>query len=414
MNFALISIIALALAIAIGVIRKVNIGIVALFFAFALGHFVFSMNVKTIYAKGWPIEVFFVMMSAMFLFSFGNVNGAVKLLARKLAYSIRNYTKLLPLTFFIATGLLTGFGADPFVVAFMLPIALMASQGTGLHPLVLVVGILAGAIIGGCSPFSVIGIVTSGLAAKQGFHNYYAIWAATATTMGLQAFIVWLIFGGYKIKKATGEHALIEKPEPFNFKQKQTLCVIAFALILIVFFKMNIGGAAFIGTAIMLALGVADEKECFKVINWNVLLLVGGTGTLVYVMTEVGGIKMLSAFLSSIMGPSSAAPLMAAIAGAMTFVSSATGVVMPALFPTVTGIAKHVGINSAELMQVLQAGSVGSVSYSPLSALGAIAFATMPDHVDKQKVFTEMLIIAIASLIFTMLLAYFGLFKLFL
>ena len=414
MDHALISIIGLILAIIIGIKRKVNIGIVSLLFAFSLGFFVFKMNPREIYVKGWPIGIFFVMMSSMFMFSFANVNGTMKLLAEKLAYGIKGKIRILPLVFFIVTGIMTACGADPTIVAFMLPVAIHIGQKAELNPIVLCITILAGALTGSaCSPLAVIGIVTSGLAVKEGVTNYFSICAATATTMITFSIVIYIIFKGWKIKKVRIED--LTKPENFNVDQKRTLAVIAVVVILILFIKMDIAAAAFIGGAIMLILGVASEKEAIKSIIWGTLIMVGGTGVLVHVMASVGGIELLSKFLSSIMSERTAAPLMAIIAGAMTFVSSATGVVMPALFPTVSGISASMNgsVSTVELMQVIQAGSLGSVSYSPLSALGAVALASLPDYINKDKVFTQLLIIAFAGLGWTILLSFLGVFRLF-
>lgn len=414
MSFALISIIGLILAIIIGVKRNVNIGIVSLFFAFFLGFFVFKMNVKEIYVKGWPISIFFVMLSAMFMFSFANVNGTMKLLAEKLAYMIQGKVKLLPLIFFIITGIMTACGADPTIIAFMLPVAVHIGLKAELNPIILCVTVLAGALTGSaCSPLAVIGIVTSGLAAKEGITNYFAIAGATTTTLVTFSILIYVVFKGWKTKKVEIDD--IVKPEAFDTHQKRTLAVIVAVVILIVFVKMDIAGAAFIGGAAMLMLGVASEKEAIKSINWGTLIMVGGTGVLVYVMTSVGGVDLLSKFLSSIMSEHTAAPLMAIISGAMTFVSSATGVVMPALFPTVSGISTHMNgvVTPIELMQVIQAGSLGSVSYSPLSALGAVALASLPESVNKEKLFPKLLMIAFAGLAWTILLSFLGVFRLF-
>ncbi|SMC32979.1 SLC13 family permease [Sporomusa malonica] len=413
MNFALLSVIALILAIVIGVKKKINIGIIAMFFAFSLGHFVFGLKDKDMILKGWPLGIFFIMMSAMFMFSFATVNGATRLLAEKLAYAIRNYAKLLPWAFMLATDLLTGIGADPSVIIFMLPIALIAGEKSGVNPLMLCIMILGGALAGGASPVSVIGIVTAGLTAKAGVEHYLPIWFATITTILSLSFMAYFGLGGLKIKK--GEDVEYQKPGDFNAKQIKTLCVIAGALSLILLFKVDIGVAAFIGSGVLLMLGVADEKEAVKSVNWGVLLLVGGTGILVEVMTAVGGIKMMAKFLSSIMTESTAAPIMALIAGLMTYVSSATGVVMPTLFPTLGGIVQelHGTVSPIQLMQGIQAAAIGAVPYSPLSALGAMAMASLPASVDKEKLFTQLIITAALALIWTMFLTYIGVFNIF-
>ena len=163
MSFELISIIALLLAIVIGVRQCVNIGVMSMFFAFFLGQFVFGVNIGKLIVQGWPTGLFFIMLSVMLLFAFATTNGTAKLLAFKLAYSCRNFSRLLPWVFMLATGFLTFVGADPTVVAFMLPIALLAGEKSNINPVILMVMLIAGADIGSAGPFSVIGVVTSGL-----------------------------------------------------------------------------------------------------------------------------------------------------------------------------------------------------------------------------------------------------------
>jgi hypothetical protein len=115
------------------------------------------------------------------------------------------------------------------------------------------------------------------------------------------------------------------------------------------------------------------------------------------------------------MTENTAAPIMALIAGLMTCVSSATGVVMPTLFPTINGIVQelHGSVSPVEIMQAIQAAAIGAVPYSPLSALGAMAMASLPESVDSKKLFTQLIFTAIGALIWTMLLTFLGVFDIF-
>jgi len=411
MSFALMSVMALVASIALGVLRKVNIGVIAMFFAFMLGHFVFGMKGKEL-VRYWPLDVFFMMMSAQFMFSFASTNGTTKLVAEKLAYAIRNYAKLLPWAFMFATIGLTVCGADPAVVIFMLPVALIAGEKSQINPIIMCIMILAGAIMGGAGPISIIGLVTSGLASKVGVDNYLPIWAATFTSMFLQAAIVYFAFGGYKAK--SHEDVALNKPEDFTSKQKITLVLIALVLVLILFLKMPLGGAMFIGAALMLLFNVASEKDVIKNVSWGVLLMVGGTGMLVEVMSHVGGVKMVAKFLTSIMNPSTAAPIIGLVSALMTFVSSFVGVVAPTLIPLVPSLAQEFNgaVEPVQLIQAIQSVGYG-VCYSPLSSLGALAMASLPADVDSKKVFTQLMIAAFACMVFAMVLNFVGAFKFF-
>ncbi len=405
------SIVALVASIVLGVVRKVNIGVVAMSFAFLLGHFVFGIKGKEL-VRYWPLDVFFMMMAAQFMFSFASTNGTTKLVAEKLAYKIRNYAKFLPWAFMFATTALTVCGADPAVVIFMLPVALIAGGKSQINPIIMCVMILAGAIMGGAGPISIIGLVTAGLAAKVGVDSYLPIWAATFTSMLLQATIVYFVFGGYTAKSL--EDVALNKPEAFSMKQKITLGVILLVLVLIMFLKMPLGGAMFIGAALMLLSNVANEKDVIKNVSWGVLLMVGGTGMLVEVMSHVGGVKMVAKFLTSIMNPNTAAPIIGLVAGLMTFVSSFVGVVAPTLIPLVPSLVQefHGAVEPVQLIQAIQSVGYG-VCYSPLSSLGALAMAALPADVDSKRVFTQLMVAAFVCMTFAMVLNFAGVFKVF-
>ena len=310
----------------------------------------------------------------------------------------------------LATFAMTVCGADPTVIIFMLPIALIASEKSKINPMILVVMIMAGSLAGGTGPVSIIGIVTAGLAQKNGVDIYLPIWFASLTLQFSVATLTYFILGGWKALPHDDLHCAT--PEPFNTKQKIALAIIAFSLILILGFKIRVGGAMAIGAALMLVLRVADEKEAIKSVNWGVLLLVGGTGVLVTVMEKAGGVKMLSAFLSSIMTPETAAPITGMISGFMGFVASWTGVVAPTLFPTLNGISANMNgaVHPISLMQAIQSTGL-SVSYSPFSALGAMALASLPASVDHKKIFNHQIIIALVFMAWAMFLNWSGLFK---
>lgn len=57
--------------------------------------------------------------------------------------------------------------------------------------------------------------------------------------------------------------------------------------------------------------GCGDEKKCVLSIPWNVILMVLGVGILMKVVTLSGGIKLMVAFLQSVMNPATASTFMA-------------------------------------------------------------------------------------------------------
>ena len=114
-------------------------------------------------------------------------------------------------------------------------------------------------------------------------------------------------------------------------------------LILMIVFHVNIGLAAFISGTLLVLGGVAQDGECLKALPWGTIIMVLGVGALLSVVDKVGGIKLMSAAISSIMNSTTAVPLIGISAGLLSLVSSALGVVYPTMMPMCYDIAVQVG-----------------------------------------------------------------------
>jgi len=139
---------------------------------------------------------------------------------------------------------------------------------------------------------------------------------------------------------------------------------------------------------------------------------------LVSVITELGGISLISDFLISIMNENTAAPILAATSGILSWVSSTTGVVMPTLFPVAGEIAQSfASVNFVELICALTATSFAA-AISPLSTGGAIIIssysaATEVSTADQNKMFRTLFLLSVANVGINVILAALGLFNLF-
>ena len=105
---------------------------------------------------------------------------------------------------------------------------------------------------------------------------------------------------------------------------------------------------------------------------------------------------------------------MTLLAGLMSSVSSASGVVMPALIPTIPRIISELGggVSALSLSAAVILGA-HAVPYSPLSTMGAIGMAVASERSNKAKLFTDLLIAAGAMLLLTAILFFIGLYNVF-
>ena len=161
-------------------------------------------------------------------------------------------------------------------------------------------------------------------------------------------------------------------------------------------FHVNIGLAAFVSAAVLVLCGVAQDGECLKNVPWGTIIMVLGVGALLSVVDKVGGIKVMSNAISSVMNSTTAVPLM----GLLSLVSSALGVVYPTMMPMCPDIAAQVGgVEPVALMAAVGVG--GSLAgISPMSTGGALILAAMGTNIEnfnstkQTKVFAELLMLA--------------------
>ena len=198
----------------------------------------------------------------------------------------------------------------------------------------------------------------------------------------------------------------------------QCILAIVAMVVLCIGFKFDTGLTAFVAASVLILLGAADEKKAIKGIPWGTLVFICGVGTLISVINQLGGISLISDFLTSHMGPRSANPILAATSGILSWVSSTTGVVMPALFP----IASEVVIKFApnlqfqELIAALTATSFAA-AISPLSTGGAIIMSSISasketTNEENNKMFKDLFLLSVANVAINVLLAALGVFSL--
>ena len=89
-------------------------------------------------------------------------------------------------------------------------------------------------------------------------------------------------------------------------KFKRHKLAMAATVVLVLFYKVNVGLTGFAVAMVLSFLHVADEGEAIKRIPWGTLLLITGVGVLMHIIIKLGGIKLLSEALASIMTPATA------------------------------------------------------------------------------------------------------------
>lgn len=409
---ASITLFSLALAIILGIKTNINLGVISIALAFLTGHFLVGMPSAQIYIDGWPVKLFFMLMGMTLLFGIARINGTFTILARQISSFSFGNRKLMCLIIFVFCAFVSMVGVGTIITpAILMPLVVeIANEEDIPEWFALVIG-TAGAIAGGMSPLAPTGIIGTTLAAKIGVTQYLPIFFICLITYTLETifFFFAVIALGLKLKKST-----VKPRAPFalNKAQLMTVFVVTAVIIGILLFKLDLGLTSFLGAGVLLILKAADEEKAVASISWVTLLLICGVSMLVNVIQVSGGIDLLASLLSKIMTPRTASPIINALGGLMSTVSSASGVVMPTLIPTIPGITEKLsGTVSPEILTAAVIVGAHSVVYSPLSTMGAIAMSAASEKADKQKMFTQFMLVAFISLLFTSAIFYLGIYN---
>lgn len=406
MSIAAIALLSLVVTIAIGYFFNVNTGILGIAMAFIIGQFVVGLAPKEIIG-GFPTSTFVTLLAMTFLFSIAKVNGTMETIAYKIVQLTKGKTKLLPFVFFIFTGVLAAIGAGPIVApALIFPIATSVGKKQNINDIIMIISVNAGGLAGGLTPFGPSGIIASDLAAAIGITNYWPVVGSMIVVCVVQFLVLFSLFGGWKIK--TSEAQAETTVQALVAKQWLTLVVITGVILAAMILKYDIGLCAILGGSILLLCKVADQKPVIAGIPWGTLLLVGGVSVLIKVIDTAGGITLLSDLLSKLMNGQTAGSVMAVSAGLLSAVSSASGVVMPTLIPTAPAVAA--GLSGVLPIVLVTGVVVGAhiVTISPLSTIGALGLSSANAETDKNKLFGQMLICAVISLVVAFAMGLFG------
>ena len=158
--------------------------------------------------------------------------------------------------------------------------------------------------------------------------------------------------------------------------------------------KIDVGLVAMCFTVAALLLDLAPQKEVIARVPWNTIIMIAGAGMLIAVAVEAGTIDALSAWIGSNV-PTALVPIAFSIVAAfMSFFSSTTGVVAPALFPLIPALAASTGLNPAALFACTVLGAQSS-AISPFSSGGSLILGSCGNEEDRNALFNRLLFVAV-------------------
>ena len=402
-----ISLIVLIAVIAAAFIFKVNTGLAAVMASLILVYAA-GMNEKFI-ISAFDSKMFLMLFGVMFLFCIAQENKTLDVLAKKVIALCKGKVKLFPVIVFLLAAVLSAIGPGLIsVTALMAAIIVALAKQTGCSAISLLPFGTLGSFAGGLSPITPSGIVAMGKAEDVGIQGLAGPLNLKMVLVNVlfAAVLYFFVFKWHKFAPApVSSGAENEKVPSFTGKQWATLVGIL-AVAVMAFFGINVGLAAICVAVLLTVFRCADEGAALKKVSWGTLLMITGVGILISLVTELGGIDLLRRGLETIIGEKTAASIMCLLAGVMSWFSSASGVVMPTLIPTVPGM-----IPGSEL--VITVGlCIGAhfAALSPLSSCGGLMLAAYSSSEEvtaenRNKMFLQLFAMSAGGLVFAAVLA---------
>ncbi|MCD2434525.1 SLC13 family permease [Acidaminococcus sp. NSJ-142] len=413
-------ILSIAVAIYLGYKTQLNTGLFCIVFAYIIGCLVMGLKPKNVIAF-WPISTMFVILSVSLFYNIAAINGTLEKMSGSLLYACRKFPGMLPFALFAVAVILSVMGATYFtVLAFLAPITLVICDESRMDKLTGAVAINCGALCGGDFPTSNLGVIFRGLA-DTAYENSPGLVGPDSFNLEMQIFLFSVVFSiilialfryGLKANRNIGQGVAFKKPEPFTGKQKSTLTLMVVMMVVVLIFPLlkiflptdptikyfanlvDVGLVAIIFAVIGLLMGLAPQKEAIAKIPWNTIIMIAGAGMLIAVAVHAGTIKMLSTWVGSNV-PKPLIPIaFSIIAAIMSFFSSTTGVVTPALFPLIPELADTASISAPVLFACTVLGAQSS-AISPFSSGGSLILGSAPKEEERNTLFSRLLLVAV-------------------
>lgn len=387
------SIIALVIAIIISCVTSLNIGFLAIAFAFIVGVIFGGMKVADV-LEGFPVKLFVMLIGVSYLFSLAQGNGTLEKVTKYFIRSVRGRVAFLPIMYFAIAFALSSIGPGSIpITALLAPPALLTAYEMGISPFLMSLMLIYGGIGGALSPIATGGVITNGIVAQLGLpYMGDKIFLSMIIASTVLAAVAYILFGGFKLlrekKILPTSQMLVEKFTPIQILTVAGIGLLVFAVI---FLKLDVGLMALSIGVVLSVLDRKTQSKAIKSMPWSTILLVTGVTVLIGLMSKLGGTDLIASGISSVSNPATIALTMSFTA-ALISVYASTAVVWTTFLPLVPVVLINLGGGNPVplLLSIVVAGTL--VDASPLSTLGALALASAPEKVDKNRLYRNLMI----------------------
>lgn len=403
----------LLLVFAIGSIRHVHVGALALVAALGIGLTLGAESASQIMA-GFPVDLMLLLLGITFLLEIARGNGTLDLLVDAAVRRTGDRKAVLPWVMFGIALLIAALG-NPLAAMIVIPIALALAKDNGLDPVVMGLAAINGSLVGCFAPTSLYGILTVDVAELGGvtlnpWAQFAFVFAAITALQVLAQYIfgrgrAGTMAGGAQAQDfdgtggsgSRGTATVVAPPKrdvvPATAAQRMTILSLIVMLALVICiplagFSMNVGVIALTLAVALTLLYPEQTRSAVNGIDWSTILLVGGIVTYVAFLKRQGTIDSLGEVASDIPWPLLAVFTLCVV-GALISAFASTTALLPVIIPLSLPLVMEGSISGAGLIIALGF-SATLVDSMPFSTSGAIMVASA-DDADRPRVASSLM-----------------------
>jgi len=410
---AILSLVLFCATLVLAFIFKLNSGLVAIVVSLVLC-WITGIPEKFLLSS-FDSKMFLMLFGVMYLFSIAQENKTLELLSKKTFALCRGNAKLLPIVVFLVAAVIAAIGPGPISVSALIAVLVVSLAREVNIPFINLAAFgLLGSFAGGLTPITPSGLVAAQKAEES---KVFGIGLELPLKMALTcviygAILYFFVFKWHKAKKVAIQPD--SASAPFSFMQLATLAGIVIVAVVSTVFSVNVGLISLAVSVVLTLFKAADEGAALKKVPWGTLIMIIGVGILISMVTKLGGISLLSKWLQAIASAKTAAAIMGVLAGVMSWFSSASGVVMPTLFPA--GAEMAANMTGVDAMSIMVAVGIGAhmAAMSPVSSCGGLTLAAYSSGnvtaEQRNKVFLQLFLLSATGVLFGGVLALLGLY----
>ena len=412
----------LAIVFLIGTTRPINLGALALAGAFTLA-VVFANQTVSDVLKGFPADLFVLLLGVTFLFGIATANGTIEWIVDACVQVVGGRAAFIPwIVFFIAAVPTTVGALGPASIALLAPLGIRLSLRYNMNPTLIGLMVIHGSAAGNFSPVNALGAIVNQTVERAGLNSApLLLFAANFAFNVVLGVAIFVLFGGVKVirrrdlptvtgiedatagpstscpsragsdQSGNGNVAVAMKSDTavansqrksINKAQILTLVAITMTAGAALLFEMNIGVVALFAAIVLKLATPKSSAGAEKLIAWNTVLLICGIITYVALLQKIGTIDSIGNSVTRLNIPLLAAFLICLIGAAVSAFASSTGI-LGALIPLSIPFLLQGQISVTALLISL-AICATVVDSTPFSTVGSLVVANTPEsNVDR-------------------------------